>query len=97
MTAAPHTLEHVRIEFRCVEGALRRILGVIEARGFAVRSMQMGSDEDRSIMMLALAPQDESRRVETMLKQVERLHETEATIRLNGAPAVAEVVNVATL
>ena len=97
MTAPPPSLEHVRIEFRCAEGALRRILGVIEARGFAVRSMQMGSDEERSIMMLALTPQDESRRVDTMLKQVQRLHDTEATIRLNGAPAVAEVVNVATL
>ena len=41
------TLEHIRIEFRCAEGALRRTLGVVEARGFAVRSMQMGSDGDR--------------------------------------------------
>ena len=34
------TLEHIRIEFRCAEGALRRVLGVIEARapaGAAIR------------------------------------------------------------
>ncbi|MBD58942.1 MAG: hypothetical protein CL808_02310 [Citromicrobium sp.] len=89
-------VEHVRIEFRCAEGALRRILGVIEARAFAVRSMQMGSDGDRSVMTLALEPLDESRRVDTLLRQVARLHEVETTIRLTNAPPVMEVAHVAT-
>ena len=42
MTRNTPSLEHIRIEFACEEGALRRTLGVIEARGFSVRSMQMG-------------------------------------------------------
>ena len=90
------TLENIRIEFRCAEGALRRILGVIEARAFAVRSMQMGSDGNRAVMTLALEPLDESRRVDIMLRQVERLYDVEATIRLSNAPPVMEVANVAT-
>ena len=53
MTRNTPSLEHIRIEFACEEGALRRTLGVIEARGFSVRSMQMGSDGDRAVMTLA--------------------------------------------
>ncbi|GMM92686.1 ACT domain-containing protein [Qipengyuania sp. MTN3-11] len=88
-------LEHVRIEFRCAEGALRRILGVIEARAFSVRSMQMGSDGDRSVMTLAIEPRDASRRVDTLLRQLDRLQDIESTIRLTNAPPVAEVARVA--
>lgn len=89
------TLEHIRIEFRCAEGALRRILGVIESRAFAVRSMQMGSDGESSTMTLALAPRDPFRKVEVLLRQVERLEDVEATIRLTNAPPVREVSHVA--
>ena len=34
---------------------VRKTLGVVEARGFSVRSMQMGSDGDAGVMTLALA------------------------------------------
>jgi len=95
MTSQALSLEHIRIEFGCAEGALRRILGVIEARGFSVRSMQMGSDGDRSVMTLAIAPRDASRRVDTLLRQIERLNDTQATIRLTNAPPVMEVPHVA--
>lgn len=95
MTRQTLSLEHIRIEFTCAEGALRRILGLIEARAFCVRSMQMGSDGDRSIMTLALAPRDPFRKVEVLLRQVERLQEVEATIRLTNAPPVREVAHVA--
>ena len=88
-------LEHVRIEFHCAEGALRRILGVIEARGFTVRSMQMGSDGDRSMMTLALAPKDPFRKAEVLMRQVARLQDVETTIQLTNAPPVMEVAHVA--
>ncbi|WP_370177631.1 ACT domain-containing protein [Alteriqipengyuania sp.] len=89
------TLEHIRIEFACAEGALRRTLGVIEARGFSVRSMQMGSDGDAAVTTLALAPLDPFRKVETLLRQLERLHEVESTLHLTNAPPIAEVPHAA--
>tara|TARA_B100001179_G_scaffold166793_1_gene122820 strand:+ start:476 stop:754 length:279 start_codon:yes stop_codon:yes gene_type:complete len=89
------TLEHIRIEFRCAEGALRRTLGVIEARGFAVRSMQMGSDGDAAVMTLALAPLDPFRKVETLLRQLDRLQDVQATIHLSNAAPVTEVIHAA--
>ncbi|NCP20071.1 MAG: hypothetical protein GW855_13030 [Erythrobacter sp.] len=95
MTPKAQGLEHIRIEFRCAEGALRRILGVVETRGFALRSMQMGSNGDHAVMTLALAPIDPFRRAETMLRQVARLQEVESTIHLTNGPPVAEVTNVA--
>lgn len=95
MTPKSLSLEHVRIEFRCAEGALRRTLGVIEARGFSVRSMQMGSDGDAAVMTLALAPIDPFRKIETLLRQLDRLQDVEATLHLTNAPAIAEVVHAA--
>ena len=95
MTAQALSLEHIRIEFSCTEGALRRILGVVEVRGFAVRSMQMGSNADRSVATLALAPLDPFRKVEVLLRQLDRLQEIYGTIHLTNAPAVAEVPHAA--
>ena len=89
------SLEHIRIEFACEEGALRRTLGVIEARGFSVRSMQMGSDGDRAVMTLALAPMDPSRRIDTLLRQLDRVYAVENAIHLSNDTRVAEVVHVA--
>ncbi len=95
MTHKSQSLEHIRIEFRCTEGALRRTLGVVEARGFSVRSMQMGSDGDSAVMTLALASLDPFRRIDTLLRQLDRLQEVQATLHLTNAPPVAEVVHVA--
>ena len=89
------TLEHIRIEFACAEGALRRTLGVVEARGFSVRSMQMGSDGDAAVMTLALAPLDPFRKVETLLRQLERLQDVHRTLHLTNAPPVMEVTHAA--
>ena len=95
MTRNTPSLEHIRIEFACEEGALRRTLGVIEARGFSVRSMQMGSDGDRAVMTLALAPMDDSRRIDTLLRQLDRVYAVENAIHLSNDTRVAEVVHVA--
>ena len=95
MTRNAPSLEHIRIEFACEEGALRRTLGVVEARGFSVRSMQMGSDGDRAVMTLALAPMDPSRRIDTLLRQLDRVCAVENSIHLSNDTRVAEVVHVA--
>lgn len=95
MTRNTPSLEHIRIEFACEEGALRRTLGVIEARGFSVRYMQMGSDGDRAVMTLALAPMDPSRRIDTLLRQLDRVYAVENAIHLSNDTRVAEVVHVA--
>jgi acetolactate synthase regulatory subunit len=95
MTRNTPSLEHIRIEFACEEGALRRTLGVIEARGFSVRSMQMGSDGDRAVMTLALAPMDPSRRIDTLLRQLDRVYAVENAIHLSNDTRVGEVVHVA--
>ena len=95
MTHNAPSLEHIRIEFACEEGALRRTLGVVEARGFSVRSMQMGSDGDRAVMTLALAPMDPSRRIDTLLRQLDRVCAVENSIHLSNDTRVAEVVHVA--
>lgn len=90
------TIEHIRIEFLCGEGTLRRLLGVIETRGYNIRSMQLGSDMDRSAMTLSIDPRDGGRRIETLLRQIARVYEVENVVRLTGAvPSVREVRHAA--
>ena len=101
MTRNTPSLEHIRIEFACEEGALRRTLGVIEARGFSVRSMQMGSDGDRAVMTLAEVGDPWARfgevrgRIDTLLRQLDRVYAVENAIHLSNDTRVAEVVHVA--
>ena len=65
-------IEQIRIRFETREGMLRRLLGLIEARGFAIRSMHMTSDDATSVATLGLVPLDESRRIGTLLRLLAR-------------------------
>ena len=80
--------QNIRIEFAFAEGALRRLLGVIEARGWAICSMQMGSDGDRSIMTLSLGPRDGGRKIDTLVRQVSRVYGVVSAARIDGATAM---------
>lgn len=88
-------LEHIRITFQSGEGTLRRVLGLIEARGFNVRSMQMGSDMDTSTMTVAIDPRDGTRRTATLLRQIQRLHLVTEATELTNAPPIMEVPRAA--
>ena len=79
------SIQNIRIEFAFAEGALRRLLGVIEARGWAIRSMQMGSDGDRSIMTLSLGPRDGTRKIATLIRQVSRVYGVVSAQHIDGA------------
>lgn len=81
------TFEHVCITFHSGEGTLRRVLGLIEARGFNIRSMQMRSDADYATITVGLEPRDGTRRISVLLKQIQRLHKvTEADEIVHSLP-----------
>ena len=64
----------ITIEFDGAEGALRRLLGLIEARGFDVRAMSMEKNLDRSDMTVGVAPRDDGRCIDVLSRQLARLH-----------------------
>jgi acetolactate synthase regulatory subunit len=79
------SIQNIRIEFAFAEGALRRLLGVIEARGWIITSMQMGSDGDRSIMTLSLNPRDGTRKIATLIRQISRVYGVISAAHMDGA------------
>ena len=64
------------VEFTAEEGALVRMLGVIERRGFIVRRTVMAELPcgRRATLALTVEPRDESRSVETLALQLGRIH-----------------------
>ncbi|MBI1366315.1 MAG: hypothetical protein GC153_10230 [Alphaproteobacteria bacterium] len=85
-------IDSIRIEFDAVEGAIRRLLGVIEARGFDVKAMTMGSDLNRSNMTVGVAPRDENRCVDLLSRQIARIEGVRHVARVTPTP-VREVVH----
>lgn len=64
------------IEFDTAEGAVVRMLGLIERRGFVVHGIGMTEHEggDTALMMVELAPRDAGRRLDVLDLQLRRLH-----------------------
>ena len=69
--------ERLFIEFDACEGAIVRIVGLVERRGFrvcrAAMSEQPGGREGS--LALLVAPRDPGRCIEVLARQLERLHE----------------------
>ena len=64
------------VEFIAEEGALVRMLGVVERRGFIVRRTVMAELPcgRRATLALTVEPRDEGRSVETLALQLGRIH-----------------------
>lgn len=82
---------HVRLE--CGEGSLRRLLGLIEGRGFSVDTLSVLKNDTLHDALLCVTPRDDTRRVELLARQVNRLIGVEATLL---DPQQAEQVYLAT-
>lgn len=63
--------DRIRIQFRNGEGALIRILGLVERRGYRLLAVEA---HDGSLS-LDLAPRDPSRRLDVLTAQLRRLHD----------------------
>lgn len=66
-------INNLTIEFDSAEGSIRRLLGVIEARGFQVRNMTMGSDLERANITVGITPRDDGRCVNVLSRQIARV------------------------
>jgi len=55
------------------EGAVLRMLGLIERRGFEVRGVAMRGEGQCGLMAVDVSPRDAGRRLEVMANQLRRL------------------------
>lgn len=66
--------EHeLRIELRCTEGAVLRALGLVERRGFRLRTCQLHAESgDRRVLDIVV---ESVRPADLLKRQLERLHD----------------------
>ena len=76
MTPAPMNAQRLVVEYLAGEGALVRMLGLVERRGFVLRRSVMAELPcgRRATLALTVEPRDPGRSVETLARQLGRLH-----------------------
>lgn len=65
----------IQIRFTPGEGAMLRMLGLVERRGFAVRAIAMAEDAGAASLAMDVEPRDPLRRLDVLARQLERLIE----------------------
>jgi acetolactate synthase-1/3 small subunit/acetolactate synthase II small subunit len=70
----------LKIEYANNEGALLRILGVVERRGFMIKSVAMNehSDGGTASLIVEVAPRGGDRRLEVLTAFLRRLYEVQS-------------------
>ncbi len=61
------------ISFRPAEGAIIRILGLIERRGFMLRDLAVSNEDTDGSLVVDLAARDGARHLDVLARQVGRL------------------------
>ena len=76
MTPAPMNTQRLVVEYLAGEGALVRMLGLVERRGFVLRRSVMAELPcgRRATLALTVEPRGPGRSVETLTLQLGRLH-----------------------
>ena len=65
--------ERLIVSFTPAEGAVIRVLGLVERRGYSLRGLAMEERADCASMTIDLEARDASRRVEVVARQLDRL------------------------
>lgn len=82
----------IDIDFRPGEGAVMRLIGLVERRGFVVRAISLPPARPGAAARLTLevSPRDPGRRVETVCAQIAKMYEVVAV-----APAWPQALEAA--
>jgi acetolactate synthase II small subunit len=66
-------MERLTIDFTPAEGALVRMLGLVERRGYLIRGLAVHEQADGASLVIDVEPRDPGRRVRVMAQQLDRL------------------------
>ena len=75
----------IQIDFAPAEGAVLRMLGLVERRGFELRRIAMAEENGRGSLSLDVAPRDAGRRLDVIAGQLRRLHEVQTVTTQEGS------------
>ncbi|WP_306015247.1 ACT domain-containing protein [Oceanicaulis sp. MMSF_3324] len=81
--------DRIEIEFRPSEGAILRLIGLVERRGFEVRGVelpQMNTQSDAR-MDLTVQPRDAGRKMSTLCAQISKIYGVSAVRSASLTPA----------
>ena len=65
--------QRLTIDFTPAEGAVVRMIGLVERRGYVVRGLAMNEQADSASLTIDIEPRDASRRVQVVAAQLGRL------------------------
>ena len=65
--------DRLTIEFNPAEGAVLRMLGLIERRGYLLRGVVMSEQPKGALLVVDVEPRDAGRRVNVVAEQLRRL------------------------
>jgi acetolactate synthase II small subunit len=77
-----HTL---RMSIYKVEGAIIRLLGLIERRGFSVTAMNARSDDSAQQVEITIQLKSTGRSVEVLTRQIEKLYDVRSVACLTAS------------
>ena len=80
--------ERLTIDFTPAEGAVVRMIGLVERRGYVVRGLAMNEQANGASLTIDVEPRDPSRRVQVLSQQLGRLVDvTQVSHSTNGTVA----------
>ena len=79
--------ERLVISFTPAEGAVVRMLGLVERRGYSLVGLAMEEQANGASIILDVQPRDQSRRVEVIARQLDRLVDVNSVSILTGTQA----------
>ena len=82
--------ERLTIFFTPAEGAVVRMLGLVERRGYELRSLSMSEEAGVASLVLDVEPRDSTRRVDVVARQLDRLIDVNSVSivsSMQGSPA----------
>lgn len=65
--------QRLTIDFTPAEGAVVRMIGLVERRGYVVRGLAMNEQADSASLTIDVEPRDAGRRVQVVAAQLARL------------------------
>jgi len=79
--------ERLMISFTPAEGAVVRMLGLVERRGYSLRGLAMEEFPNGASIVIDVEPRDASRRVEVVARQLDRLIDVNSVSILTATQA----------
>ena len=84
-------MTRIDIDFARAEGAVLRLIGLVERKGFEVTGIEMpANDEGPARLSLKITPRDPARRIEVLSRHVEKVYGVTAVRRREAETARLE-------